>query len=266
MAGIRARGATLIITDIDAHLMQYTGPPYIYSSQRVGTNCGAVSRLSAVTTDQGAYWYGQENFHYFDGNSVQTLNCDVHDYVFNDFNQAQQSKVWAMVNGAHSEIWWFYCSSGSTEIDRYVAYDFKDNHWLIGNLSRTSGVSRGVFAYPFMAKHSAKTDIMNHEIGFNYEGSSIFCETGAISIGNGDQVAKVTEVIPDEKTQGDVDLKFKTRFYPNDTERTFGPYNPTNPTSVRFTGRQVKMRVEGDQATDWRVGIMRLETKAGGRR
>jgi hypothetical protein len=266
MCGVRTRGVTLIITDTDAHMAQYIAPPYVYSFQRVGTNCGAVSRLSAVATDQGAFWYGQENFHYFDGNSVQTLNCDVHDYVFNDFNQAQQSKVWGMVNGANNEIWWFYCSSGSTEIDRYVAYDFKDNHWLIGNLSRTSGVSRGVFAYPFMAKHGAKTDIMNHEIGFNYEGSSIFCETGPVSIVNGDQVAKVTEVITDEKTQGDVDLKFKTRFHPNDTERTFGPFNPSNPTSVRFTGRQVKMRVEGDQATDWRVGVMRLDVKAGGRR
>lgn len=266
MCGVRTRGVTLIITDTDAHMAQYIAPPYVYSFQRIGTNCGAVSRLSAVATDQGAFWYGQENFHYFDGNSVQTLKCDVHDYVFNDFNQAQQSKVWGMVNGANNEIWWFYCSSNSTEIDRYVAYDFKDNHWLIGNLSRTSGVSRGVFAYPFMAKHGAKTDIMNHELGFNYEGSSIFCETGPVSIGSGDQVAKVTEVITDEKTQGDVDLKFKTKFNPNDTERTFGPFNPSNPTSVRFTGRQVKMRVEGDQATDWRVGVMRLEVKAGGRR
>ena len=266
MCGVRTRGVTLIITDTDAHMAQYIAPPYVYSFQRIGTNCGAVSRLSAVATDQGAFWYGQENFHYFDGNSVQTLKCDVHDYVFNDFNQAQQSKVWGMVNGANNEIWWFYCSAGSTEIDRYVAYDFKDNHWLIGNLSRTSGVSRGVFAYPFMAKHGTKTDIMNHELGFNYEGSSIFCETGPVSIGNGDQIAKVTEVITDEKTQGDVDLKFKTKFNPNDTERTFGPFNPSNPTSLRFTGRQVKMRVEGDQATDWRVGVMRLEVKAGGRR
>ena len=266
MCGVRTRGVTLIITDTDAHMAQYIAPPYVYSFQRIGTNCGAVSRLSVVATDQGAFWYGQENFHYFDGNSVQTLKCDVHDYVFNDFNQAQQSKVWGMVNGANNEIWWFYCSAGSTEIDRYVAYDFKDNHWLIGNLSRTSGVSRGVFAYPFMAQHNTKSDIMNHELGFNYDSASIFCETGPISIGNGDQIAKVTEVIPDEKTQGDVDLKFKTRFNPNDTERTYGAYNPSNPTSVRFSGRQIRMRVEGDQNVDWRVGTMRLDVKAGGRR
>ena len=93
-----------------------------------------------------------------------------------------------------------------------------------------------------------------------------FCETGPISIGSGDAVAKVTDVITDEVTQGDVDIKFKTRFYPNDTETTHGPYNPSNPTSVRFTGRQLRMRVEGDRQTDWKVGVMRLETKPGGRR
>lgn len=266
MCGVRTRGGTLIITDTDTHLATYQGPPYVYGFQRISTNSGAVSRLSAVSTDQGAFWFGAENFHYFDGNSVQTLQCDVHDYVFGDFNSTQQSKIWGMVDGANSEIWWFYCSANSNECDRYVAYDYKDNHWLIGNLARTAGVSRGVFKYPFMASHGTTSDILNHEVGFNYDNELVFCETGAIVTGNGDEILRVTEVIPDEKTQGDVNLKFKSKFLPNDTERIFGPFNPTNPTSVRFSGRQIKMRVEGDQTVDWRVGIMRLDIKSGGRR
>ena len=270
MCGVKTRGVTLIITDTDAHVAQYIGPPYVYSFQKIGSNCGAISRLSSVSTDVGAFWFGMENFHYFDGNSVQTLQCDVHHHVFSNFNASQQSKIWGMVNGAHNEIWWFYCSSEATEIDSYVAYDYKDKHWLIGNLSRTSGVSRGVFTYPFMASYSNSTStIHNHEVGFNYDGAQIFCETGPISIGNGDQIANVTGVITDEGTQGDVDLKFKTKFHPNDTERTYptsGAYNPSNPTSVRFAGRQIKMRVEGDRQTDWQVGTMRLDVKAGGKR
>ena len=266
MCGINTRGVSLIITDTDAFQANYQGPPYVYGFQKVGTNCGAISRLGTVSTDVGAFWFGTENFHYFDGNSVQTLKCDVHDYVFNDFNSSQQSKIWGMVNGAHSEIWWFYCSGESIEIDRYVAYDYKDNHWLIGNLARTSGVSRGVFTYPFMASHNTTSTIYNHEVGYNYEGANIFCETGPISIGTGDQVAKVTEVVVDEETQGDVDLKFKAKFLPNDVEREYGPFNPANPTAVRFTGRQIKMRVEGDQKTNWKVGTMRLDIRAGGRR
>ena len=380
MQGLNTRGQTIIITDKDCFAMRYLGPPYVYSASKVGSACGAVSRMSAVDTDMGAFWMGQKGFFGFDGNSVRELPCEVHDYVFDDINVNQQSKIWALSNTEFSEVWWFYPSANSLEIDRYVALDLLENHWLIGNLSRTGGVPRGVFRTPIMggeysetitynvtvandggnkyyiSDHSgsaptltlkkgntykfdqsdASNDthplqfsttsdgthgggsaystgvtvvgtagqagayveivvsdstpstlyyycvnhsgmgstanviepvvIYNHEQGLNYDSGSVFCETGPISIGNGDQVAKVTEVIPDELTQGDVDLKFKTRFYPNDTETTHGPFNPSNPTSLRFTGRQMRMRVDGDKATAWRVGTMRLETKAGGRR
>tara|TARA_B100000073_G_scaffold347224_1_gene360849 strand:- start:1330 stop:3156 length:1827 start_codon:yes stop_codon:yes gene_type:complete len=380
MQGIKTRGQTLIITDTSAFVARYVGPPYIYQFDRVADGSGAVSRMSAVDTDMGAFWMGQKGFFTFDGNTVKELPCEVHDYIYDDINVNQQSKIWAFSNTEFSEVWWFYPSASSLEIDRYVAYDLLEGHWLIGNLSRTGGVSRGVFRTPvlsgelaetitynvtvadsggnkyFISDHSGaaptitlkkgntyKFDqsaasnsghplqfsttsngthgggsaystgvtvvgtagsagsyvqivvsdstpstlyyycsnhsgmggtanviepvmVFNHEQGLNYDSGSVFCETGPISIGKGDLISRVTDIIPDEKTQGDVDLKFKTRFYPNDTETTHGPYNPSNPTSVRFTGRQIRMRVEGDQAAAWRVGTMRLETKAGGRR
>ena len=374
MQAVKTRGQTLIITDLDAHSAKYIGTPYVYGFDRVGTACGAVSRMSAVDTDMGAFWMGQRGFFRFDGNAVSELKCEVHDYVFDDLNRNQQSKIWAFSNTEYSEIWWFYPSSNSTEIDRYVAFDVLENHWLIGNLSRTSGVPRGVFRNPILGgekvqsfnydvtvandsgnkyyissysgsaptltfkvgntyifnqsdssnsghplrfsttsngthgggseyttgvtvsgdtvtiqvtsstpttlyyyctNHSGMGGTANvvdpvtmydHETGFNYDSGSVFCETGSISIGNGDQIARVTSVITDEKTQGDVDLKFKTRFHPNDTEREFGAFNPSNPTSVRFSGRQLRMRVEGDTLAAWRVGTMRLEVKPGGKR
>jgi len=267
MCAVQGRGNSLIITDTDAHSATYVGPPYIYQFNRVGTHCGAVSRKSAVSTDKGVFWYGQENFFYYDGNTVSVLPCDVHDLVFGDFNTSQQSKVWGMVNGAHQEVWWFYPSGNATECDKYVAFDLMERHWLVGDLARTSGVSRGVFTYPIMAQRLAdSTDLMDHEVGHNYDGSTVYAETGPMSMGVGEQIAKVNNVIPDEKTQGDVQMTFKTRFYPNGTESSHGPFDPTNPTSVRFSGRQVRMRVEQDQAVDWRVGIMRLNTVPGGTR
>jgi len=264
MQGIRTRGQTLIITDVDAHTARYLGPPYVYGFERVGTSCGAVSRKSAADVDVGVFWMGQRGFFSFDGNSVSEIPCDVHDYVFGDINEAQISKVWSFANGQFGEVWWFYPSSNSVEIDRYVGFDYKEGHWIIGELSRTSGVPRGVFKYPLMA--SIGVNIYDHEVGFNVDSYNIFAETGPISIGAGDQVMRVTDLIPDELTQGDVDVTFKTRFHPNDTERTYGPYSPSNPTSVRFTGRQVRMRVDGVRPAAWRVGNMRIEAKAGGRR
>ena len=370
---IRTRGQTLIITDVDAHTARYIGPPYVYGFERVGTSCGIISRRAAADVDMGTFWMGNGGFFRFDGNVVSEIPCAVHDYVFGDLNTSQKSKTWAFTNGQFGEIWWFYCSGNSTEIDRYVAFDYKESHWLIGNLSRTSGASRGVFEYPmFMGQDGAMFD---HEVGLSYvdtqtytvtvasvdgsnrfildgsnypaitlkrgytyifdqsdssntghpiafrasddsaytsgvtstgtAGSSgakttfvvpsdapaslkyyctvhgnsmgnnitvtdadgVFAESGPFSMGSGDSIMQVTDLIPDEKTQGDVNIKFKSRFYPNATESTHGPYTPANPTAVRFSGRQIRMRVEGDTPyAAWRVGTMRIDAKAGGRR
>ena len=370
---IRTRGQTLIITDVDAHTARYIGPPYVYGFERVGTSCGIISRRAAADVDMGVFWMGNGGFFRFDGNVVSEIPCAVHDYVFGDLNTSQKSKTWAFTNGQFGEIWWFYCSGSSTEIDRYVAFDYKENHWLIGNLSRTSGASRGVFEYPMLMGQDGA--MFDHEVGLSYvdtqtytvtvasvdgsnrfildgsnypaitlkrgytyifdqsdssntghpiafrtsddsaytsgvtstgtAGSSgakttfvvpsdapaslkyyctvhgnsmgnnitvtdadgVFAESGPFSMGSGDRIMQVTDLIPDEKTQGDVNIKFKSRFYPNATESTHGPYTPANPTAVRFSGRQIRMRVEGDTPyAAWRVGTMRIDAKAGGRR
>lgn len=264
MTAIRTRGVTVILTDVDCHIARYIGPPYVMGFERIGTSAGIISRMAVADVDVGTFWMGQRSFYSFTGNSVQEVGCDVHDHVFGDMNTSQQSKIWAFNNGQYNEIWWFYPSSNSLEIDRYVAYNYKDQHWLIGELDRTSGVQRGVFKNPFLT--SADSDLYDHEVGFNVNGSSIFAETGPISIGTGEQTMSVTKVIPDELTQGDTTLTFKTRFHPNDTERTIGPVDPSNPTSVRFTGRQARMRIEGDTVGPWRVGTMRVEAKPMGKR
>jgi len=108
--------------------------------------------------------------------------------------------------------------------------------------------------------------IYDHEVGLNVDSGAVFAESGPFSIGNGDQTAHVTKLIPDEETQGDVNVTFKTRFYPNGDESSHGPYTPNNPTSVRFAGRQMRMRVEGAKLAPWRVGNMRVDIKPAGRR
>jgi hypothetical protein len=265
MKGMRVRGQTLLLTTRDAHVANYIGPPYVYGFERVGTSCGLAAREAAVVVDAGAFWMGANSFYTYNGSSVSELPCDVSDYVFNDMNKAQISKAFGMSNAMFGEIWWFYPSAAETENNRYVVFNYVEGTWYIGELDRTAGADRGAFRQPMMAKASDKK-IYEHEVGLEYDNLTPFAESGPFRIGTGDQVMAVTEMLPDEKTQGDVNATFKTRFYPNDTERSYGPYTMSNPTSVRFTGRQVRMRVEGVNYSDWRVGINRLDVIAGGRR
>ena len=263
-SAVRIRGRTLILTDVDAHIATYQGPPYVYGFERIGSACGTDSPKSLVTVDQAAFWMGQKGFFLFDGSIVQELNCEVSDHIFRDINTNQISKVYATHNSRFSEVWWFYPSEGSVENDRYVSYDYKDNIWMIGTLSRTAAIDTGILRYPLWAAPDG--DLYFQEYGFNHDGATKFVESGPISLGAGDQIMHVTSLIPDELNAGDVTAKFKTRFYPNGEESEFGSFAMSNPTSVRFSGRQVRMRVETEVNNDWRVGTMRIEAKAGGKR
>jgi hypothetical protein len=264
MLGIRTRGQSLILTDIDAYTATYQGPPYVYGFERVGSSCGAASRNCAAAVDAGVFWMSRDGFYSFSGGGVQPLPCEVSDYVFSGINVAQISKVACVANGMQNEVWWFYPSATSNENDRYVAYNYAEGYWTIGSLARTCGVDAGVFRNPILIAPTGP--IYAHETGYNYDGGEVYVESGPMQIGSGDQVVMARQLIPDERTQGDVTTTFKTRFYPNDTERSFGPYSMKAPTSVRFSGRQVSMRVVGARLADWRWGVPRVDVQPGGER
>jgi hypothetical protein len=263
MTGKRVRGQNLILTDIDAHTLTYVGQPFVYQAEIAGRACGAASANCVAVLDNMAVWMGQKGFHIYDG-YVKPLPCEVYDYVFNNINTNQISKVYAVNNAQYNEVWWFYPSANSNENDSYVAWDYVENHWTIGTLARTAGTDRSVFRNPVMVG----TDgfIYDHEVGLNYSDALPYAESGPFQIGNGDQILYINEMIPDERNQGSVSATFKTRYYPTSEETTYGPYSLTQPTSVRFNGRQIKMRVTTTTPSDWRVGVQRLNAIPGGRR
>lgn len=264
MGAVSTRGQTLIVTDVDAHVANYVGPPFVYGFSTVGSACGAISRRSIVAYEGGAMWMGQRGFYAYNGGDVQRIPCEVTDFVFGDMNDAQRSKIHGVLNAQNGEIWWFFPDSASNECSRYVSYNYQAGHWSFGTLPRTCGVDRGVFSQPIW--FGSDGAIYDHEVGTNYGGAEVFAESGPISLGTGDNVMSVNSLIPDELTQADVTVTFKTRLYPNATETDHGPYTMAAPTDVRFTGRQARMRVTGAKNVSWRWGIPRIEAIARGRR
>lgn len=264
LQGVRVRGQTLILTDVDAHVATYQGPPFVYSFSTVSGSCSAVSRRCAVEFGGEAYWMGAGAFYRYNGGDAEEIPCEVTDYVFNDINQSQQSKVWAVTNSQFGEVWWFYPSSSSNECNRYVAYSVNENHWATGELSRLCGVDRAVFRAPIWADAAGTT--YNHETGMNIDGELPWAESGPITLGNGDNVVMVRGAIADEVTAGDTQLAFRVRSYPNAPERAVGPYPASNPIHFRFSGRHVVMRIEAVRLADWRVGRYSLDIMPGGER
>ena len=263
IAGKRVKGVNLLFTDVDVHTAQYVGAPFVYGFEKAGSGCGLISAQAVAAIDTAAIWMSKAGFWIYDG-YVKPLPSDVSDYVFDNLNFNQASKVYAVHNSKFGEIWWYYPSNGSTENDSYVTFNYRENHWNIGLLARTAGADSGVFANPLMV--STDGFIYEHEVGFAYDSASLYAESGPVQLGNGDNIMSVRQVIPDEQTLGEAVVSFKTRNYPTGTQSTFGPYTAANPTSVRFSGRQVNVKVTGNTLADWRIGVMRLEAIPAGKR
>jgi hypothetical protein len=263
LAGKRVKGVNLLFTDVDVHTAQYVGAPFVYGFEKAASGCGLISAQSVAAIDTAAIWMSKAGFWIYDG-YVKPLPSDVSDFIFQDINLAQASKIYCVHNSKFGEIWWFYPSGGSNENDSYVTFNYRENHWNIGALARTAGTDSGVFAYPLMV--SSDGYIYEHEVGFNYDSASLYAESGPVQLGNGDNVMSVLGVIPDEANLGDAVVSFTSRLYPTGAQSSFGPYSAANPTSVRFSGRQVNMKVTGDTLADWRVGVMRLDAVPMGKR
>jgi hypothetical protein len=262
-AGKKVRGINLLFTDVDVHTATYVGLPYVYSFEKAASGCGLISAQAVAAIDTAALWMSTSGFWTFDG-YVKPLPCDVSDYVFQNMNYNQVSKVYAVHNSKFGEVWWFYPSSASNEVDSYVSYNYRENHWNIGSMSRTAGVDRGVYLQPLMV--SSDGYIYEHEVGYDYDSGVLYAESGPLEIGQGDNIMSVRQVIPDEQTLGEVVVSFKSRLYPMATETTHGPYSASQPTDVRFSGRLVKVKYTGNVLQDWRVGVSKLDIVAMGKR
>lgn len=263
MFGIRITGGVLILTDLDCHLAAYTADNRVYSFDKKSDGCGAISRAAGVALDSQAVWMGGNGFWLYNG-FARPLPCDVSDYVFSDLNYLQQSKITCTLNAEFGEVTWRYPSGSSTEIDRYVTWNLRENHWAIGQLPRLCGADRGVAPYPLNC--GADGNVYEHEVGNDYGGIVPFLGGGPFMMGNGDSVFYANLLLPDDKTVGDVTATFYVKFEPDGPETTYGPYSLSSRTNLRFGGRQMRVRFDGAALTDWRIGIPRLDVTQGGGR
>lgn len=264
--GRRGRGQTLLWTTTDFWSATYIGAPLFYRFDQLGTGCGIVSHAAAVVVDGAAFWMGLHNFFRYNG-YVEPIKCEVHDLVFNNINRSQIGKAWATHISRFGEVWWFYPSAVSTQVDRYVAYNYRANTWSAGALARSAGTDEGATQHPVMA--GADGALYWHEY-LNDRGDEVpFLESGPFELSNGDHLLSIERIFPDELNVGDVEVSFFTANSQTDAETERGPFSATQPAFTRFKARQVRLRLEETsqgRGTSWRIGTFKFGIKQSSRR
>ena len=264
--GIKQEGETLILTSSDLWGARYIGAPLVYSFRRIDSGCGAPGNRTAIKIGNRAVWVGNGGFYLYDGR-VRKLRCDVWDLYLERLATTQVSKIFGWHNVEHSEACWLIPSEDSNECDFYIVWNYVEDWWAFceaGAFDRSSGVGRGTFSNPVLCGTDGM--LYQHESGVDHDSESPYAESGPLELGNGERWMHATKLYPDEKTLGQTTLTFKTRDYPTMDERTYGPYSMDNPTSVRFSGRQARIRVDAAADADWRYGVPRLDLTPGGKR
>jgi len=288
VGAIRARQETLIWTDTSLYSMVFVGQPFTFSINLVNEGVGLVGPNAVINTPGGVFWMDKKGFYSYTG-EIKQIPCSVSNYVFSDINQTQSYQIFAFVNKAFDEVGWFYCSLEATVIDKYVTYNYVENIWMIGELSRTCWLDQGVFPNP----KATTTDtsyvgvLYNHEVGVDNDESAmtnVFVESSDFDLGEGDDFQSISRIIPDIKFTGNadtgangqtLDFVLKRRNFPGEeltTAVTSSCTSVTTKIDTRVRGRQAVLRIQSNDTntavvgTSFRIGATRINITPDGKR
>jgi len=281
IGAVKSRQEILIWTDTALYSMQFIGPPFTFGVNLINEGIGLVGPKAAVTAPQGIYWMSYNNFYVYNG-SVQNVPCTVQNYVFSDINLGQSFKINAFTIADKNEVGWFYCSASSTEVDRYVIYNYVENIWFYGSLSRTAWLDSGIENFPRAVSDGY---LYQQELGFDDDGSpmtNVFIESSDFDLGDGEQFTFIRRIIPDFKflqndNAGNINIVVKTRNFPGEslsTNSTNAISSSTTQAYVRGRARQMVLRFESDDDASgngnlnigWRLGATRIDVRPDGKR
>lgn len=275
------------LTDSSVHTVQFIGPPFTFGIREVASGISSAGPNCSVAANDSVYWMGLGAFYVYDG-VVKEIPCSIKDYVFNQtFDQNQRDLVFAGHNSSFSEIWWFYPCTISGDCTRYAVYNYAQQVWYYGTLSRSAWIDKGTSLNPVAAGLDGY--LYSHEIGLN-DGSvnppvaiSSYIQSSPFDLGEGDQFMFVNKLIPDisfrESTNNpEASFVLTAQNFPGGA--FFGTQdNPVARTAtvpveqfttqnfLRLRGRAAALRVESEKvSTGWRLGSPRIEVRTDGRR
>ena len=283
-----AKGTILVWTDTTMQSMSFIGPPFIFGFRQLGNDCGAVGLNSVIVIDDVAYWMSDGQFFRYAG-AVQEIPCSILNHVFDDINKIQYSQVYAAQNSNFSEVIWYYCSSLSSQNDRYVIYNYLENSWCYGTMDRSTYQDNGVELNPLASEYFPNSNISTittingltdgrsiiyaQESGVDADGAALpaFIQSGDGDIADGETFSFINKVIPDFQNQtGNAVLTLSVKDYPNDTAtvgETLTVSNTTSFLNTRIRGRQSNIKIENTAVGDnWRFGTLRVNIKQDGKR
>ena len=290
---LQTRQEILVFTDIALYSLQYLGAPYVWGSTLLSDNVSIVSDRAATATSGVTYWMGVDKFYMYDGR-VNTMVCDLRQYIFDDFNNDQSKQTFACTLEKFNEVWWFYCSAASESIDRYVVFNHVEKVWYYGTMDRTAWIDGGLRSHNPISAYGQK--LLFQEIGNDDKSGDVtlpisaYVLTSEFDIDDGDKFGFVWRILPDLTFRGSESESPALQMTLYGLANSGSGYNNpgsegstntqpvvrtavvpiekfTGQINIRVRGRQMAMKIESTGlGVQWQLGSPRLDIKSDGRR
>jgi hypothetical protein len=283
---IPTRQETVVFTDTHVYSLQFLGTTEVFGLQELSDSISIMSPRAPTSVNNVVFWMGTDKFYMYDGR-VQVLPCTLREYVFKDINLAQSDQVISGTNESYNEVWWYYCSAGSSFVDRYIIFNYLDQLWYYGNLERTAWLDKASSGKPLAAEYDPATGnsyLYQHETGVDADGAPMeaYIQSSDFDIGDGEKFMLTRRMIPDinfvssTAQNPEVDLTVRPRNWPgsnftndpSDTQRVIqtSVSQYTNQIFVRARARQLAIKVASDDlGVFWQLGALRLDAREDGK-
>ena len=293
IAAKQSRQEVLVWTDSALYALQYVGEPAVWTAQLVGENTSIASQNAVAYANGIAYWMGRDKFYMYDGR-VKPLRCDLRKFIFNDFNTTQYPQVFAGTIESSHEAWWFYCFNGSTVANKYVVYNYLEDIWYYGNMSRSAWLDSGLRNNPLGATYNF--NLVDHEEGVDDEETAVitpiaaFVESAQFDLDDGHKFMFIRRVLPDMSFDGSIINAPSATLSLFPLANSGSGYNDplseggvstaaitrsatvpvekfTGEVFTRVRGRQMSVKIESTaQGVTWQMGSPRTDMRPDGRR
>ena len=297
ISAIQVRQEVVVFTDSSIYSLQYLGAPTVWGSTLLGDNISIIGPNAMAVASGVLYWMGKDKFYKYDGR-VNTLRCDLRQYIFSDINLSQNYQVFAGTNEGFNEVWWYYCAQDETAVSKYVVYNYLEDIWYYGTMERSAWLDIGLRDYPVAATYDNTLVYQENGVDDNTTGTAVamnsYITSSQFDIDDGHNFGFIWRMIPD--------LTFRGSATGNEYEApqvtmTLTPFRnsgsgPTDPLStsgsasanvtriaqvpveeftgqvyIRVRGRQLEMKIESTRlGTQWQLGAPRIDIKPDGRR
>lgn len=134
--------------------MTYVGGSATFQFDTISSQTSILSAASVIEYDGIYYWIGTDRFLMFNGVVREIENNININFFFDNLNQSQRQKVFAIKVPRFGEIWWCFPFGNSEEPNHAVVYNVRENTWYdtpLPNGGRGAGIFPTVFPKPLMS-------------------------------------------------------------------------------------------------------------------